>query len=295
MNPGGYEKNSQPLFHGNWLAGYASNKFSQCGEDGVIEKIFSLLPDVSKWCVEFGAWDGKHFSNTHLLLSQRDWSGVLIEGDRYKFSELCRTYHNNERVTCLHKTVAFRGEDVLDNLLSQTAIPRDFDLLSIDIDGNDFHVWQALLGFRPKLVVIEFNPTIPNDVEFVQEANSAVNQGASLLSLCKLARSKDYELVGVTEINAFFVDGRYFPLFQMQDNSPAAINTSNKYITQVFQLYDGTLIWRGNRKLLWHDLDMDPDKLQVLPKFCRYFPETRVSWWTRWLFSCWKKWNAFRR
>jgi hypothetical protein len=295
LNTGRYEKSSQPSHEGNWLAGYASNKFSQCGEDGVIEKIFTLLPDVSKWCVEFGAWDGKHFSNTHLLLSQKGWSGVLIEGDQHRFNELRQTYHNNECVTCLHKTVAFCGENLLDNILSQTAIPRNFDLLSIDIDGNDFHIWQSLVVFRPKLVIIEFNPTIPNDIEYVQEANPAVHQGASLLSLHKLAKTKKYELVGVTDINAFFVDGEYFPLFQMQDNLPATINTNDRYITRVFQLYDGTLIWRGNRKLLWHDLDMNPAKLQVLPKFCRCFPETRVSWWRQFLFSCWKKWSAFRR
>jgi hypothetical protein len=288
------EKNNQAVHHGNWLGGYGRNTFSQCGEDGIIEKVVSLLPDVTKWCVEFGAWDGKHFSNTHALLSQKGWSGVLIEGDQSKFRELCQTYQGNERVTCLHKTVSFRGEDLLDNLLAHTAIPRDFDLLSIDIDGNDLHVWQALVDFRPKLVVIEFNPSIPNDVEFVQEANTSVNQGSSLLSLCKLARTKNYELVGVTEINAFFIEGEYFPLFQMQDNSPATINSNDKHVTRVFQLYDGTLVWRGNRTLLWHDLDMDPAKLQVLPTFCRRFPGTRVSWWRRFLCSCWKKWNALR-
>ena len=295
MGAAEYEKNPRPSHEGNWLSRFGNNTFSQCGEDGVVEKILTLLPDVSKWCVEFGAWDGKHFSNTHLLLSQRDWSGVLIEGDQDKFGELCQTYHGNTRVTCLHRTVAFHGENILDNLLSHTAIPRDFDLLSIDIDGNDFHVWQALVDFRPKLVVIEFNPTIPNEVEFVQEANPDVNQGSSLLSLCKLARSKNYELVGVTDINAFFIDAKYYPLFQIQDNAPAAINANDRYITRVFQLYDGTLVWRGNRKLLWHDFDIDPAKLQVLPKFCRCFPGTRVSWWRGFLVSCWKKWNGFRR
>ena len=55
---------------GNWLLKYRKNIFSQFGEDGIIEKIFSILPNTCKWCVEFGAWDGKHISNTRFLLSQ---------------------------------------------------------------------------------------------------------------------------------------------------------------------------------------------------------------------------------
>jgi hypothetical protein len=273
----------------NWLAKYASNTFSQFGEDGIIEKIFSLLPDVSKWCVEFGAWDGKHFSNTHLLLSHEGWSGVLIEADPYRFKELCQTYNDNKRVTCLNKMVSFDGENILDNILSHTSIPEDFDLLSIDIDGNDFHVWESLVDFRPKVVIIEFNNTIPNRIEFVQEANYSVNQGCSLLSLYKLARNKGYELVAVTDFNAFFVDAAYFPLFEIVDNSPDAMNNNQKYITHVFQLYDGTIVWKGNLRLLWRSLEINPERHQILPKFIRYFPEKKTSWFRRLVFSCYKR------
>ena len=273
----------------NWLSKFSSNTFSQFGEDGIVEKIFSILPDVSKWCVEFGAWDGKHFSNAHLLLFQKGWSGVLIEADSYRFKELCQTYHDNTRVTCLNKKVSFDGENVLDNLLSHTSVPKDFDLLSIDIDGNDFHAWKSVIDFRPKVVIIEFNNTIPNHTEFVQEANYSVNQGSSLLSLYKLAKGKGYELVVVTDFNAFFVDAAYFPLFEIADNSPDAINNNQRYITHVFQLFDGTMVWQGNLRLLWHDLRIKPERLQILPKCFRYFPENKTSWLKRFMFSWYKK------
>ena len=268
---------------------YKRNIFSQFGEDGIIEKIFSIIPHPCKWCVEFGAWDGKHLSNTHILLSQKDWSGALIEADRNRFKTLCRTYKDNQRVICINEMVAFDGENVLDNILSKTPIPKDFDLLSIDIDGNDYHVWKSLQYYKPKVVIIEFNNTIPNSIEFVQEANYSVNQGCSLLVLDNLAKQKGYELLVVTDFNAFFINAEYFPLFNIVDNSLEVINKNQKYITHVFQLFDGTIVWQGNRRLLWHGIEINPSKLQVLPKYIRYFPESRPSWFKRKLFSFYTK------
>ncbi len=152
---------------GNWLLRFSGNVYSQFGEDGIIEKIVSMLP-VSGWCVEFGAWDGKHLSNTHLLLSQKGWSGVLIESDPKKYQDLRATYVGNERVICLNRKVSFDGDDLLDNILESTPAPRELDLLSIDIDGNDYHVWKSVIRYRPKIVVIEFNNTIPNCIEFIR-------------------------------------------------------------------------------------------------------------------------------
>jgi hypothetical protein len=283
------ESRSHSSNTGNWLSKYARNTFSQFGEDGMIEKIFSIIPHISKWCVEFGAWDGKRLSNTHLLLSQKGWSGILIEADPQKFKDLCQTYQDNDRITSFNKMVSFEGENSLDNILAQTPIPGNFDLLSIDVDGNDYHVWKSVVIYKPKLVIIEFNPTVPNCIEFVQRADWRINQGSSLLSLCKLSKTKGYELVGVTKFNAFFIDAAYFPLFGIADNSPEALNNNQKYITHVFQLFDGTIVWKGNLKLIWHDLGIDPMKHQILPKYFRYFPEGKTSWLRRFMFHLYRK------
>lgn len=283
------DKDMQTPNNGNWLLEYKKNIFSQFGEDGIIEKIFSILPHPCKWCVEFGAWDGKRLSNTHYLLTQKDCSGVLIEADRNKFSALCQTYSGNDRVICINKMVTFDGQNILDNILSKTGLPKDFDLLSIDIDGNDFHIWKSVQHYKPKLVIIEFINTIPNHIEFVQEANYSVNQGCSLLALQKLAKQKGYELLVVTDFNAFFIAAEYYPLFQIPDNSLDVINNNLKYTTHVFQLLDGTMVWEGNLKLLWHGIEIKPEKLQVLPKYIRYFPGRRPAWFRRKLFSLYTK------
>src|SRR3990167_9119009 len=149
----------------NWSEKYLKNITSQSGEDGVLERVFEIIPGNDRWCCEFGAWDGKKYSNTYQLLANKGWSGVLIEADSEKFKELPATFGDNKKITFLNKYVQFSGKDILDDLLEETQTPVDFDLLSIDIDGNDYHVWQSVTKYRPKVVIIEFNQSIPNHVE----------------------------------------------------------------------------------------------------------------------------------
>jgi Methyltransferase FkbM domain len=103
-----------------------------------------------------------------------------------KLRELERNYSGNAQATTLGKMVGYSGSDTLDAILAPTAVPKDFDFLSIDIDGNDYHVWQAVSRYRPKLVCIEFNPTIPTEVAFIQERRAGLKQGSSLLALTNL-------------------------------------------------------------------------------------------------------------
>jgi len=150
-----------------------------------------------------------------------------------------------------------------------TEIPADFDLLSVDIDGNDYHAWQAVQDYKPKAVVIEFNPTIPKQVEFVQPPDMSVAQGSSLLSIDKLAKSKGYELVAVTTTNAVFVDAKYFPLFGIQDNSVDVMWTDQSAITHIFCGYDGTVFIRGCGVLPWQTIPIKESRVQQLPKWAR--------------------------
>ena len=70
------------------LLEFASNTYSQTGEDGVLGKILETLPERDLWCVEFGAWDGRHLSNTCNLIENRGYSAVLIEADAKRFRDL---------------------------------------------------------------------------------------------------------------------------------------------------------------------------------------------------------------
>ncbi|MFA5114058.1 MAG: FkbM family methyltransferase [Candidatus Margulisiibacteriota bacterium] len=267
-----------------WLADHAANVHSQAGEDGVIAKVLETLTARDRWCVEFGAWDGEHLSNTRRLIEQESYSAVLIEGDKKRAAALQERCRSERQVTVLNRYVGFGRDDSLDAILAGGPVPVDFDLLSIDIDGNDYHVWQAIKRYRPKVVVIEFNPTIPNEVKFVQPADRRVNQGASLLSLVELGKKKGYELVAVLEFNAFFVRAEDFPLFLIADNRPATLRSSPKGATHIFFGYDGTVFIRGARKLPWHGVLLDERRFQPLPGFLRKYPE-RYGWLEKLLFS----------
>ena len=256
----------------NWLLDYSKNVTSQFGEDGIIAKIFEIIGGGDKWCVEFGAWDGKELSNTRNLIVNKGWSSVLIEADEEKYKDLVATYNDQSKVICLNKKVDFEGVNALDNILRSVSVPEFFDFLSIDIDGSDYFIWESLNLYRPKVVAIEFNPSIPADTEFVQPKDLDVNQGSLLLSIAKLAAKKGYELVAVTLANAFFARKEYFNLFGIKDNSPQAMYKDRRYQTNLFQLYDGTMVISGCKKLIWHDIKISPKDVQVLPKFLRKFP-----------------------
>lgn len=248
------------------------NDFSQSGEQEILVSVFGLLPpSIERWCVEFGAWDGKHLSNTYHLISQLNWNAVLIEQDPTKFELLKASYAQNTRVALLNKTVNFEGEDTLDNLLSTLPIPLNFDLLSIDIDGNDWHVWDTVKKYRPKVVVIEFNPTIPSDVEFVQPKNLSINQGTSLLYIVNRAREKGYELINTSSCNAFFIQKQLFPLLNMADNSIQNLWKTENPAPRLFQLYDGTLVLDKEYKMRWRKKTIGKLDLQIIPQAERIY------------------------
>jgi len=256
-----------------WLLEFKSNIYTQTGEDGIIEKILDILPESDKWCVEFGAWDGQYFSNTRNLIENRGYSAILIEGSKPRFNDLQKNYSLNEKVITINQFVGFDEADNLDHILKNTPIPSNFDFLSIDIDGNDYHVWKAMSEYEPKVVCIEFNPTIPTEVSFVQPAERHVNQGASLLSLVEIGKHKGYELISVLSVNAFFVRSEHYPLFEIQDNRAEVLRRDLGAITHIFSGYDGKIFLRGNLKLPWHDIKLKESKIQHLPRFLRKYPE----------------------
>ena len=254
-----------------WLLEHRRNVHSQTGEDGIIDRILSVLPARNEWCVEFGACDGAFLSNTCRLIEERGYSAVLIEASVKKFRELTRRFGCTPRVFPVNAFVGFQRRDGLDALLSRQPIPRDFDFLSIDIDGNDYHTWHTTVEYRPKVVCIEFNPTIATDVTFVQAPDPGISQGSSLLALTELGKQKGYELVCVLPWNAIFVDECYFPLFEIDDNSPARMRTDTSLVTHMFVGYDGSIHLVGAKQLAWHGVELDEGDFQPLPKRLRKY------------------------
>jgi len=200
------------------LLQFQNNVHSQDGEDGIIGRIFELVGNENRFGVEFGAWDGVYFSNCCNLFTNNDWSGLFIEANAEKFKDLQENYKDNFKVKLVNTYIDIEGPNTLDSILKISNAPKNFDFLSIDVDGIDYFIWDGLTEYRPRVVVIEFNPTIPNDVEFVQHKSAKINQGCSLLALINLARTKGYELVCCTGWNAFFVTNDLFALTGVTNN-----------------------------------------------------------------------------
>ena len=239
-----------------------------------IDFLLEKFPARDRWCVEFGAGSDPHGSTTDRLIAGQNYSAVLIEGVADGCEKLRRHYAGRPQVTIFEKFVSFdpRSEDRLDGILSRTPIPVDFDFLSVDIDGNDYHAWDAVKHYRPKLVMVEFNPTMPPDLDFVQPADPSLNIGNSLAALVRLAKSKGYELTAVLGVNVFFVRADFFPLMGVADNSIRALWTQRDCVTHLFCGYDGRLHLAGCKKLPWHySLPMEESKLQVLPCFLQKY------------------------
>ena len=262
-----------------WLNGHAHNVRSQVGEDGILEKIFEVIGTENRWCVEFGAWDGEYLSNTWHPINNLGWSGVLIEGNSEKFEDLKRTYPEGHAKTHLmNRFVGWEGEEALDTILAETPIPHDFDLLSIDIDGNDYHVWNALNAYRPRVIISEFNPTIPNDIIFVQDPVPDLMQGCSLAALIELGKQKGYELVCAAPWNGIFVRSDLYPQFGIADNSIDAMHHCEWDMT-IFHGYDGTFFGAGHMYVNWHAIPLTHEDLHMIPARMRVFPDapTRVK------------------
>lgn len=255
---------------------FAKNNTSQGGEDGILEELFRLLgidsTSTSPYCVEIGAWDGKHLSNTYSLLHDRGWGGLLVEANSDRCQDMEALYASYDKVQCECSLVDLCGPSSLVNILDRHNVPQEFEFLSIDIDGADYHLWKSIdRHYLPKVVCIEFNPTITNDVYFIQPPSMDVHQGCSLLALIELGKEMNYTIVVTTLFNAIFVRNDLMNLLPAIDNS---INTLHipQMSTSMFQTYEGELVFVGTKKLLWHRLAMNPQKLQVLSKRERHFP-----------------------
>lgn len=260
-----------------WLSAFASDRYSQAGEDGIIAKIFELVAPRHRICCEFGAWDGTHLSNTANLVRHQGWQGVFIEGNPQRFHDLEAAYPASASSTRLiNAYIELQGSATLDALLQQAEVPEDFDLLSIDVDGLDYHIWQSLQLFRPAVVCIEFNPVIPNDVLFIQDPEPSVNQGSSLLAMIELARQKGYALIATTRLNAFFVRQELFAAFRILDNDIDALFLP-QMDGRIFHGYDSTIYTVGMPRMFWAEHQLQPDSLQLLPPQQRVFEDAQCG------------------
>ncbi|MCZ8360523.1 MAG: hypothetical protein O9350_22485 [Microcystis sp. LE19-388.1G] len=188
--------------------------FSQNGEDGIIQFLVRKLEIKEKIFIEFGV-ENYLESNTRFLLRNNNWSGLILDGSADNIN-----YIKNDSIYWRHNLTAIQAfitKDNINNLIAKNGITGEIGLLSIDIDGNDYWIWEAIDVINPAIVIIEYNfrfgkdkaVTIPYDENFVRyKAHySTIYYGASLKALVQLGNKKGYTFVGCnsTGCNAFFV------------------------------------------------------------------------------------------
>ena len=178
-----------------------SNVFSQNGEDGIINALFSKIGIKFKTCCEFGAWDGVHFSNCRNIVLQ-GWKCLFIESDTNKYTDLCKQYEGISNVINVNCCVD-NNENSLEKIMNSVGF-HDLDFLSIDIDGLDYEILEGL-AFRPRIICVEVNAGhAPDSSEIEPREIAANNIGRPLKYFTDIAKKLGYDLVCYTG-NAFFV------------------------------------------------------------------------------------------
>jgi hypothetical protein len=187
--------------------------FSQWDEDGIIQYLISKLPIPNRTFIEFGV-ENYEESNTRFLLHNDHWQGMVLDGNPDDIH-----YVERDKISWqydLQARCCWITRDNIDTLLQESGFDEDVGLLSIDIDGNDYWIWQAIHSIRPRIVIIEYNSlfglqpiSVPYKENFQRTSAHYSNlyYGASLGAMQHLAKEKGYFLLGsnVWGHNAFFV------------------------------------------------------------------------------------------
>jgi hypothetical protein len=183
--------------------------FSQNGEDGILLLLFSLLGTTNRVCVELCAGDGIQ-CNTANLIVNHGWIGYLVDGKVENVREGNEFYSSNKNTTLCPPVFqdSWITRDNINDLVSDWKIDGEIDLLSLDMDGNDYWILEALSVISPRVIILEYQPAFGPDESVTQryQENFVFNKvkvpgtlprcGASLAALQKLAKRKGYRLVG---------------------------------------------------------------------------------------------------
>ncbi|QWD85569.1 hypothetical protein AOC19_01430 [Polynucleobacter asymbioticus] len=193
---------------------YEFKVFSQWGEDGIIQHLINSIEIKNKTFIEFGIEDFSE-SNCRFLLMKDDWKGFVIDGSTSNIKKLKSSYFYWKHH--LHAVDAFITKENIESILATSGFEEDLGLLSIDLDGNDFFILEAINSYKPRILICEYNPifganrkiAIPYQPDFQRTTahHSNLYWGASLAAMTYLAEMKGYTLVGTNSAgnNAFYI------------------------------------------------------------------------------------------
>ena len=193
------------------LLKYGFKAYSQFDEDGIIQEIFRRIGVTNKTFLEIGVGDG--LENNTLFLLLKGWKGVWIDGDSKNIKAIQNKFSFLQDSGRLRTKLAWVDKDNIDFLIQDLGLPQEIDLLSLDIDGNDYHVLENIVFLNPRAMVLEYNAKLPPPVKWVMaydQYHTKTNTdyfGASLKSFEYLLNKRGYCLVGcnISGVNAFFV------------------------------------------------------------------------------------------
>ncbi len=186
------------------LMEYAKSIYSQHGQDGILQKIFELIGTTNKYFVEFGSNGEKTGGGNTAYLREFGFSGLLMDGYENPYNE--------KHARDFPVEIEFVTAENINSLFEKHSVPNEFDLLSIDIDGQDFHVWNNLDDkYKPRVVIIESNYGMYPQLDVVQPYDihwtwdGTYRHGASLRALMNLGNQKGYDLVAFTGADGIFI------------------------------------------------------------------------------------------
>ncbi len=258
------------LAAGNRFGASARDVTSQFGEDGIIEALLAPLQCRNRTFLDLACFGAKTGSRVWQLATTHGWTGHVVRVPSPAGAWECLDEFPAGSMSYIDlASIDFEGRLEFLRLIRR-AVKGDIDFLSIGVDGADYQTWQSLQEFRPVLVAVGFNPTIPNDIYFVQAPRLDVNHGCSLYALVELARELGYQLAACSAATAFFVRRDYFHRLGLRNNDIESMHVP--MLMHLFQLFDGTLRLAGLRRLLWHGLELAEDEIQTLPRALRRWP-----------------------
>jgi hypothetical protein len=200
-------RNSDP----SRLLKFGYRVYSQADEDGILREIFRRIGEGNRTFIELGTGSG--LENNTLFLITQGWSGVWIEGSARKVSSAKKTFASFLAQDQLRIAQHFITAVSIDRTIASLHPKSELDLMSIDLDGNDYYILDAIRSVSPRVIVAEYNAKFPPDVFWVMQYNeshqwdSSDYFGASLRALEDLLAPRGYALVGCSVLgtNAFFV------------------------------------------------------------------------------------------
>jgi len=190
--------------------------FSQFGDDGIIQYLVNRveIPAGRRRFIEFGVENYRE-SNTRFLLLNNNWSGLILDGSADNINSI-----KNDQIYWKHELTAvhsFIDRDNINELIAANGFAGEVGILSIDIDGNDYWIWETIDVVKPAIVIVEYNSVfgatravaVPYDPLFncTKAHYSNLFWGSSLKALCQLGKRKGYAFVGADSHgnNAYFV------------------------------------------------------------------------------------------